>query len=158
MKFSTANSQNRHLAHAEARFLPRNLFHFYKKSPHPLRDTPFSPVFPVSLPHPPSCPSNPIRDTPFFAEIPCIAAALDRLTIVSHPRHTLFCRFPCVAASFPLLPIVSPPRHTLFPEIPCIATCQAYFLVSPLPCNSLFFRHFPNPLAPQMRHALPVIA
>ena len=32
MKFSTANSQNRHLAYAEARFLPRNLFHFYKKT------------------------------------------------------------------------------------------------------------------------------
>ena len=79
-------------------------------SSHPIRDTPFSADFPVSLPRFPSLLSN------------------------SNPRHILFCRFPCVA------------------------TLQAYFLVSLLPCNSLFFRHFPNPRAPQMRHALPVIA
>ena len=68
MKFSTANSQNRHLAHAEARFPPRNLFHFYKKSPHPVRDTPFSPKFPVSLQRSTSLRSNPVRDTPFSAD------------------------------------------------------------------------------------------
>ncbi len=70
MKFSTANLQNRHLACAEARFLPRNLFHFYKKSPHPIRDTPFSADFPVSQLHPPSYRSNPVRDTLFSPKFP----------------------------------------------------------------------------------------
>ena len=118
MKFSTVNSQNRHLACLEARFLPRNLFHFYKKSPHPVRDTPFSPVFPVSLPHPPSCPSNPVHDTLFSPKFP---VSLQRSTALrSNPvRDTPFSAdFPVSLPHFPYFPSY-PIRDTLFsPKFP----------------------------------------
>ena len=133
MKFSTANSQNRHLAYAEARFLPRNLFHFYKKSSSPPRHT-------------------------LFSEIPCIAASFPLLPIVSPPRHTLFCRFPCVAASFPLLIIEFHPRHTLFRRFPCVALSLPPVPTFPLAPNPLSLSDFLNPRAPHLRRALPVIA
>ena len=135
MKFSTANLQNRHLACAEARFLPRNLFHFYKKLSSRPRHTFFCRFPCVAASFPLLTIEFHLRHT-LFPEIPCVAAALDRLTIESHPRHTLFCRFPCVAAALDRRTIVSYSRHTLFPEIPCVAP------------RSLRFRLFPWRLTP----------
>ena len=132
MKFSTANLQNRHLAYPEARFLPRNLFHFYKKS-HPVRDTPFSADFHVSLPHFPSFPSNSIRDTLFSPKFP-----------VSLQHSTSYDRIS--SATHPFLPI-SLCRASL-PPVPTF----------PLPPNPLTLSSFLNLRAPYSRHALSVIA
>ena len=133
MKFSTANSQNRHLAHAEARFLPRNLFHFYKKSPSRPRHT-------------------------LFRRFPCVAASFSLLPIVSPPRHTLFPEIPCIAAALDLLTIESHPRHTLFFSFPCVALSLPPVPTFPLPPNPLSLSDILHQRAPQMRHALPVIS
>ena len=158
MKFSTVNSQNRHLACLEARFLPRNLFHFYKKSPHPVRDTLFSPKFPVSLQRSTSLRSNPVRDTPFSADFP---VSLPHFP--SFPsylvRDTLFSpKFPVSLQRSTALRS-NPIRDTLFsPKFPVSRSRSLRFRLFLLAPNPLSLSDFLNPRAPHLRHALSVIA